>query len=140
MILSVDPGKISGIAIWTPEDGTSLSERDFFSTCQIIAELADLGATIVIERFTITARTAQLSQAPWSLEIIGVARFFAESCGQSLVVQTPADAKRFSTDGKLKALGWWHKGGAGHANDAARHLLLYAARHNLINLEEIVGK
>ena len=52
--------------------------------------------------------------------------------------QRPAEAKKFATDDKLKALGWY-KGGFGHADDAARHLLVFLAkiRHASI-LEKIV--
>ena len=34
----------------------------------------------------------------------------------------------FATDDKLRRLGWY-KPGKGHANDAARHLLLWFAKH-----------
>ena len=42
------------------------------------------------------------------------------------VRQTPAQAKSFGTDDKLRRLGWYTPTPGGHANDAARHLLAFA--------------
>lgn len=138
-VVVIDPGRTSGIAIWQPDwEKPSLKEADFLTTCQLIEEMASDDVAYVLESFTITARTAQLTQAPWSLEIIGVARYIALEHGRDLVLQKPADAKRFATNPRLKALGWWHKGGGGHANDAARHLLLYVAQKRLIDMKGLV--
>ena len=94
--------------------------------------------TIVCESFIINARTARVTQAPWSLEIIGCIRYLSQKfCGKDLVMQTPSEAKSFSSNDKLKKIGWFQRGTAGHDNDASRHLLLYAARQKILSNEDL---
>src|SRR5690606_19133575 len=59
-------------------------------------------------------------------EYIGVAKLWWQQnrTKSDIVMQTPAQAKNFITDKKLKALGL-QVPGAPHANDATRHLLYY---------------
>jgi hypothetical protein len=42
--------------------------------------------------------------------------------------QSPADAKAMFPNPQLKKLGYWHRGGEGHALDAIRHALLRLAK------------
>jgi hypothetical protein len=135
--IAVDPGKTTGIAILM-KDGDGLRahytwETDFTETVNTLdTALTDLPAftDVVIEKFTITPKTAQNSQAPWSLEVIGAVRALLVMHGrlaEDLIFQTPAAAKNFCTNQNLKDMGLWHKGGAGHAQDALRHGVLYYA-------------
>jgi hypothetical protein len=78
----------------------------------------------IVEQFTITARTAKNSQAPWSLEVTGIARnFFWRDLELELDMQKP-DVMKLFPNPTLHALDCWHKGGDGHANDAIRHALV----------------
>lgn len=82
---------------------------------------------VVCERFTINAQTVKNSQAPYSLEQIGILKQCMMDMGMKaddIFFQSPADAKAMFTNEKLKKLGYWHKGGEGHALDAIRHGLL----------------
>ena len=54
-----------------------------------------------------------------------------------LVMQSPSDAKRFSTNQRLKAADMWMPTKGGHANDAQRHLFMYLVKHGLVNIGEI---
>ena len=133
-ILAIDPGLTTGFVL-IETDGPSVvysGELDFMETGKALTHyLTHLGADVdvVIERFIITQQTAKNSQAPWSLELIGVTRYLCDLHGiDDLKMQSPTDAKNFSTNSKLKALGLWHKGGKGHAMDAMRHALLYMVR------------
>lgn len=91
------------------------------------------GPTVVVcERFIINVNTVGNSQAPWSLELIGVSRYLAAKHDCAFVLQTPADAKNFMKDERVKKLGWWQKGKP-HANDALRHLGLYVFTHKLMS-------
>jgi hypothetical protein len=130
-ILALDPGKTTGWATYN-EGNFESGQTNFMETCQLIRDMATWEKTdlhIVSESFLITMQTVKNTQAPWSLELIGVARYFAqELTGQDLTLQMPSAAKRFSSDERLKAFGW-HKPGKGHANDAARHLLLFMVSH-----------
>jgi hypothetical protein len=87
---------------------------------------------VACERFTITAQTAKNSQAPYSLEQIGVLKHLireSDGVANQLVYQGPVDAKRLFPNEALKKLEYWHRGGEGHALDAIRHGLLYLAKH-----------
>ena len=137
--LAVDPGKISGVALlsWTTQD-TDLPkleasyEVDDEAFASIINKHLDNWYQqdiffVVCERFTITAQTVKNSQAPYSLEQIGVLKHLCRVADYSInniSFQTPVDAKNMFPNEALKKIGTWHRGGEGHANDAIRHALL----------------
>jgi len=139
-IIAVDPGKTTGICVIAKSQG---QDPDLLDTkelsCQDMAPyLRDLinkikqdDFEIVCERFTINAQTVRNSQAPWSLEQIGILKQILRDFGLSEEIihwQQPADAMNMFNNEKLKRLGYWHRGGEGHANDAARHALLRAVK------------
>lgn len=140
-ILAVDPGKTTGVALfsWDTEGEPELldsGEIDFSQYAKFLREKFDSHSNtddfhIVCERFTINAQTVRNSQAPFSLEKIGVLKQILLDYGrdvESLNLQSPADAKAMFDNTKLKKLEYWHKGGEGHALDAIRHGLLYMVR------------
>lgn len=142
-VLAVDPGKATGVAFFGWDTGSEpemimageyqpheFAEpiRTLIANC--IAE--NINVTVVCERFTINAQTVRNSQAPYSLEQIGVLKQIMRDYGMvdsDLKFQSPADAKRMFTNEGVKKLGYWHKGGEGHAIDAIRHGLLYLAKN-----------
>ena len=142
MILSVDPGKFSGIAIFTLNDGEEpvLVESGEYLQSEYAqpirkaigsAIMQDIKLEIVCERFTINAQTVKNSQAPFSLEQIGILKQCLMDIGidpESIIFQSPADAKAMFPNPQLKKLGYWHRGGEGHALDAIRHALLRLAK------------
>jgi hypothetical protein len=142
LILAVDPGKASGICLFSFSDGepellwSGEYQADEFATAVRrgldMALDARVDLEIACERFTITAQTAKNSQAPYSLEQIGVLKHLAResTCAspESIVLQSPVDAQRMLPNEALKKLDYWHKGGEGHALDAIRHGLLYLAK------------
>lgn len=139
-ILALDPGKATGWACWIDGKYTA-GETDFDDTCTLVREFVTIhGAAgmLIAESFTINANTPKNTQAPWSLELIGVFRMYTRTyMGRELVLQSPAMAKRFSSNNRLQHLGWWTKGSAGHANDAARHLLVYMATNGLLSQDSM---
>jgi hypothetical protein len=142
IILSVDPGKFSGIAIFTSVSGEEpvlLQSGEYLQTeyaqpiRKAIAESIMQGVKleVVCERFTINAQTVKNSQAPFSLEQIGILKQCMMDIGldpESIIFQSPADAKAMFPNPQLKKLGYWHRGGEGHALDAIRHALLRLAK------------
>jgi len=142
-ILSVDPGKVSGISLlsWSgsedelPEKHFSIeaNEESYSSSIDIALngwKRYD-SFMVVCERFVITAQTVKNSQAPFSLEQIGVLKHLCRSNGykaEDIGFQSPVDAKTMFPNEALKKIGTWHKGGEGHANDAIRHALLKLAK------------
>jgi hypothetical protein len=137
-VLSVDPGKASGIVLmsWNGLDlvpNVILSKEVQPEEFALVVETSlnslkgDENLTVVCERFTINAQTVRNSQAPYSLEQIGVLKHLCREAGYSvddIVMQSPADAKAMFPNEALKKVGTWHVGGEGHANDAMRHALL----------------
>jgi hypothetical protein len=137
-VLAVDPGKASGIALFKKEDGQDPEliwsgeyQQDEYARPirQALAEAVMQGITIEIacERFTINAQTVKNAQSPYSLEQIGILKQCMMDIGisaETLNMQAPSDAKALFPNPALKKLGYWHKGGEGHALDAIRHGLL----------------
>lgn len=146
-VVVLDPGKTTGVVEWDTRPFAGVQpftarELNFKDTCSYLMNVASgymvspaQDTVIVAESFIITPATAKNSQAPWSLEVIGVARMVCEVyIGRELRLQQAAAAKRFSSDARLKRAGFWTPG-KGHANDASRHLLLYLATHGLLGDE-----
>lgn len=143
-VLAIDPGKTTGLAWLTQEAGRITLDNSFEADPDEIIQmirptLADWkpeeGGTplrLVVERFTITAMTAQKSQeSAWALETIGAVKQAARDAEYPLMAicwQKPSEAKTAFTNDKLKTLGLWHRGGEGHALDAIRHGALYLAK------------
>lgn len=139
-LIAVDPGKTTGVAVWEMHTPTPIG-----------IELAPLGAArhvrkamdcemagtvfVICEAFVFSARTLHASFQPDALEVIGMMRLICWEQEQVMVtpLQQASSAKSLMTDARLKDLGWWVKG-KGHANDALRHMGLYAAKHGYISL------
>jgi len=133
-ILSVDPGKATGMALFSLEQGQEpvlvwSGEYQQDEYAKPIRETLSLypEAEVVCERFTINMQTVKNSQAPYSLEQIGILKQCLMDAGRKaddIYFQSPADAKAMFDNPKLKKLEYWHRGGEGHALDAIRHGLL----------------
>ena len=138
LVLSVDPGKASGVALFAFSDGEEpeliwsgeYQQEEYAKP--IRQALGDAFARaipieIVCERFLISMQTVKNSQAPYSLEQIGILKQCIMDMGMApddIYFQSPADAKAMFPNEALKKLGYWYKGGEGHALDAIRHGLL----------------
>lgn len=139
-VVAVDPGGTTGLAVWSPGMGISLWEG---KPDEAVDRLANLSAInhkrhFVVERYIITPATAKMSQQHDALEIIGALKYLVRTHDHTLSLQTPAEAKAFSTDTKLKTVGWY-KPGLPHARDASRHLLLYLSKVGIIDLHTLIG-
>lgn len=137
-ILAIDPGKMTGAAFITySKDSTKIYMQSYEIPMEEInswlqenleEQSYDIDA-VVIEDFKITAGTGKLGSPDWSLRIIGAVEYICNQYGIPLTKQFPSNAKSFSSNEKLRAVDMWHKGGAGHANDALRHAMLYMVKH-----------
>ena len=150
-VLAIDPGKATGVAIWRTYRQESQHESfqldggfDGVSSFLAygdggpawIAPDYDEGESsvyrydaVVCESFSVRSNTHKMDQGAfmdvWSN--IGALRYAAYLAGVPFHLQTPAEAKSFATNDKLKKLGWF-TGGAGHADDASRHLLTFLVK------------
>ena len=126
-ILAIDPGKLTGLSFVYRFDLTSYQtwELEFLPCGAMIKDICEAYGSrldVACERFDIGLRTVKNTPAKWSLEMIGVARYFCQAyTGHDidLYEQKPP----FSTDERIKAMGWYRPTKDGHSNDAARQLL-----------------
>lgn len=146
-VVSIDPGKASGIALITWSGGEQdlpvktysmeSQPEDFASDVRAVLAQAKTAPSlkVVCERFIINAATVRNSQAPYSLEQIGVLKHICREAGypvEGIWMQNPVDAKNMFPNDALKKVGTWHVGGEGHANDAIRHALLALTKQGWI--------
>lgn len=148
MIVWVDPGKLNGFAWYNLRyDEMKLFEFDG-SMCikriESITKLAGKCVSIGVERFIITTETPKKSQdGIASIEMMGMIRRAVSPEYSDAGVyefddkQSSSDAKTFCTDRILNALGWRLKGGEGHAEDAARHILYYLNKHHWLSWKQL---
>lgn len=136
-VLAVDPGKATGVALFSREEASEpvlewskeVQAEEFAKAIREVlwAPEKRQHLDVVCERFIINAQTVRNSQAPYSLEQIGILKQCLLDSGRpmdDIYFQSPADAKAMFDNPKLKKLGYWHVGGEGHALDAIRHGLL----------------
>lgn len=130
-IIAFDPGLTTGLAI--------IEDDEWFAGQYTFQQIGDVlhnwgqnpaasfqpGCVLVCESFTINNQTAKNSQAPWSLEVIGLIRYLSMRHHIDLVFQQPSAAKNLIKDQVIKDAGLWKKG-TPHAMDAMRHALHYA--------------
>lgn len=143
-VIAIDPGMTCGWAMadfkedkWSPESIAAGQSRGD-DLCDWAADNFGQNCLVIVEKFTITARTAQLSPdgTHATLDVIGVMRFLARRVGAHYdCSQTPSAAKRFANDAQLKKMGLW-KPGQDHARDAIRHLVLGIATFNAGQVRE----
>jgi hypothetical protein len=123
-ILAIDPGLITGIATLQMGEFRA-TELPFQEACRTIHGLCARWAgslSVGWERFDITPGTHKLTRQPEAVQVIGVARYFAELHGCRVLPpfgqHTPDAADR----ARLQAIGWWVPG-QDDAQSAACHLL-----------------
>jgi len=137
-IAAVDPGLKTGVCVVVFGDGgcTKLmdDEIDFDGVLAWCEDWMPGSDWVAVERFLITRQTATNSQAPWSLMVVGVVTAMAirQDLDAKLVLQKPVDAMSLVTNDMLRTIGLWHRGGAGHANDALRHAVLCAVKRGWV--------
>lgn len=145
-VISIDPGKASGVAVLDYSDLDDIKilysgELDQQETCVFIENLVlyerymaelepDRSFEVVYEKFQITAQTGKnTNEENWSAEIIGVIKFLCRKDGFKFTVQTPAEAKNFVPNERMKAVGIWAKSPNGHVHDALRHAVLFLVKN-----------
>lgn len=136
-VLACDPGKATGLA--------GLYDGDFwscilpwFDAMKVIEEHAPFADLMVVEDYRISKNTlTKTADSHWPMGGIGIVTYFAEKHSVQAIKYSPSEAKSFSTDKKLKKLGWY-KTGAGHDNDAARHLLLALVNAKQFDLQRLL--
>ena len=141
-IMAIDPGPSTGLALWDTDGAPYATTLQRAEAEDFIVERLDRDRptvdVVVIEKFIISQATAKKSRdGAVSIELIGLTRYLTRVAEVPLVEQPPSDAKMFSTDEKLKRIGWYVPG-PDHARDALRHLLVHAAEHGLVSVQSLL--
>lgn len=136
-VLAIDPGKVTGMALFSREGlsepvlewSKELEQHEVAEVLRSTLWTATIrhSVDVVCERFVINAQTVRNSQAPYSLEVIGIVKQCLHDNGKAMddiFFQPPANAMAMFDNKKLKKLEYWHRGGKGHALDAIRHALV----------------
>lgn len=135
IVIALDPGKTTGIVMWSYgyiHASGEMSRQEALAYVEAWGKQPDLH--VVIERFFISQTTVgKEGDAHWALGAIGVIEYLAERDGFTFTIQGASAAKNFSSDERLKSLGWYRSTKGGHCNDAIRHLLLYLVKNQLID-------
>jgi hypothetical protein len=92
---------------------------------------------LIVEDWTVRGDTHRFTRQDDPHRIIGALDYLAYTHDVPMRLQTPAEAKRFATNDKLRALGWY-EGGEGHADDAARHLLVALVKDKVVEILEAI--
>jgi hypothetical protein len=126
----LDPGLLTGVCIVDARSGDLLylDEHDLFHTMQPLEELAGFQAVSVgWESYTILK--GPQGQAPWSLEVIGAAKYVCQRNGYTVLTAAAPSARLVTKDTMLKAMGWYPKiVGKKDAKSAAMHTVAWWLR------------
>lgn len=82
----------------------------------------ELELEFVIERFKMNSK---VSPQPWSLETIGLVRYFAARYQTPLHLQGPSEVKNLIKNDVIQRADLWIPSKGGHQMDAVRHALYY---------------
>jgi hypothetical protein len=122
MLVGIDPGKATGIAVW--RDGAlDLGLTGEYTLEQAFSFLDRFCGDVEhqqVEWFTISERTIKTDIDYTAIHLIGAIQYAAWRCGNTLSYSSPAEVKRQFPDAALRKAGMWHR--SDHARDAIRHL------------------
>ena len=137
MILAVDPGKATGVAMYyptypdhPPAFQSAVVPGGLTGFAEWFQDYKDYTGIIICEKFTIGAMQTRTTSQYDALYINGylMGVCYLERHYLTLIQQPVTSAKNFATNDKLKKLGWYDPRDGGHAVDAARHLLTYLSK------------
>ena len=134
--LAIDPGLTTGWATYNDRteefaSGEVRGRHEFFRWLHDEQGFRDtFGRTpnhVIIERWDVRKDTFGKSAQEDARYIIGAVEYLCWRIDLPYHEQRPGEAKKFSTNDKLRSL-CWYTGGYGHGDDAARHLLVALAK------------
>lgn len=144
LVLAYDPGLATGAAVLDTGTGNhhAVEIEGRFAFYDTFGLLVAHGRPLEVvgERYTVNADTHKKSRQDDPFYINGYMEGICRGLGIPFTLQTPGEAKQFSTNDKLKAVGWYTATSGGHANDANRHLLKYVIERPHIGGKELKMK
>lgn len=136
----IDPGKSCGLAVFRDDQRVKLAQGSLGQVLPMLEDqlrvTTDDQRLVAVERFVELGRRGHRTAQPMVQQAIGAVQILARLHDAQIVLQAPADAKRFAPNDQLRRLDLYAIGhDVGHpdaddANDATRHALLaLATRH-----------
>lgn len=148
ILVGVDPGKVTGIAVWWDpfvyDNSEKLSDVDTAEVesstfvVPVIRRILDdrRPFAIGVERYI---QNPKKSHQPAASEVTGAVKSLCEELLVRCVYQSPGPAKRAGSTATLKKLGWWTPTPDGHANAALGNMLLLMATVTPQRYAELIG-
>lgn len=146
VVLAVDPGTSVGFCTVDTASPTKLVLYGQIPPSELVKwmgpVLGPIFTEVVCEKFIIGNRTRRVKAGDIqdTLDVEGWLRLECERRGVWFTTQRNGDTLAFSTDEKLKALGWWDLGQARGNRDvrsAARHMLKYLVDHGYLKVVDL---
>lgn len=148
ILVGVDPGKVTGIALWwdpfvydnSPKgmDVETAEVESSTSVIPVIRRMLDGNRpfAIGVERYI---QNPKKSHQPAASEVTGAVKSLCEELLVRCVYQSPGPAKRAGSKDTLKKLGWWTPTPDGHANAAIGNMLLLMATVTPQRYADLIG-
>jgi hypothetical protein len=147
IIIGIDPGNVTGMAVWNSHRA-KLSVREIEKSTDVSVHLGRLlhdttrrGGPIRVacERFTeMPGRRAKTAQ-PTAQKVCGMVEATCAIYGIKLIYQSPGDAKKIAPFKMLKKIGWWNPTKDMHQVNATQHILMCVATEWPDIFAELVG-
>lgn len=132
-ILALDPGGTTGWAIFSDDTiyGGQLAGQHHYDLYLL---MRDRDPNVIVYETFEYRNKSRSGLVLDSKEYIGIIKLYAEINEVDIKAQTPAQAKGFVTDDKLKKLKLYQPG-MPHLNDAMRHLIYYIINHTQLPIK-----
>ena len=132
-IIGVDPGKATGISVYT---GGKLIHHDTVPADEVYETIAlrtlpalhGLRVVIGVERYTYGINATKKSRQTDAMEIMGQLEGAAKIYHAEFRLINQSDTKKLASNTTLKSIGWWVHDPEGHTNDASRVALTTLAQ------------
>lgn len=148
ILVGVDPGKVTGIAVWwdplvydNSDKGSDIETAEVELSTFVVPVIRRIldgrrPFAIGIERYIQNSRK---THQPAAGEVTGAVKSLCEELLVRCVYQSPGPAKRAGSTKILKKLNWWTPTEDGHANAALGNMLLLMASVTPQRYAELVG-
>lgn len=131
-ILAFDPGGTTGWTLYSDETivGGQLAGQHHYDLYLL---MRDYDPNVIVYETFEYRNKSRAGLVLDSREYIGIIKLYAEINEVDIIAQTPAQAKGFVTDDKLKKMKLYYPG-MPHMCDAMRHLVYYIVNHTELPL------
>lgn len=129
IVIGVDPGKVTGIAIWVQGLGWKQAEVDAIRVLHSIRTMlgGNNPTAIACERYVQGTGRRAMSFQPDAHRVMGELSALHQEFKCAYALQLAGPAKKIASDKVLRQLGCYTPTRDGHANDACRQVIRYLA-------------